>query len=97
MSELRIPDLVWIGQNASTQGKKPLRIELFRAVQWQCNWNLHRKTMYPHPPLSTREYWQQYYRLRVDGRWIGMKGYKYRFYTLVQALAVAERLFEERT
>lgn len=49
--------------------------------------------MHPHPPLRDREYWQQYYRLRVDGRWHGRKGYKYAFFTLEQAVAIADRLF----
>lgn len=88
-------DMVWRWGNAATQGKKPLRIELFRAEQWRPGYRPHRKTMYPHPPLRNREYWQQYYRLRVDGRWHGKAGYKYRFYTLEQAVKLAERLYLE--
>ena len=97
MSELRAPDIVWRWGNAAMQGKKPLRIELFRAEQWRRNWSPFRKTMHPHPPLRNREYWQEYFRLRVDGRWHGRTGYKYGFYTLEQAVRIAQRLYEERT
>jgi hypothetical protein len=96
MSEIRMPDIVLRWGNAAIQGKKPLRIELFLAEQWRGNWNPYKRTMHPHPPLRTREYWQQYYRLRVDGRWLGLKGYKYSFYTLEQALKLAERLHRDR-
>jgi hypothetical protein len=97
MSELRIPDIVWRWGNAATEGKKPLRIELFRAEQWQPNWTPYRKTMHPHPPLLNREYWQKYFRLRVDGRWHGQRGYKYSFFTLEQALKIAEQMHGEQT
>lgn len=97
MSEERISDIVWRWGNAAKQGKKSLRIELYRAEQWRFNWKPHRRTMHPHPPLGTREYWQQYYRLRVDGRWQGKPGYKYSFYTLEQAVQLAKRIYEERT
>ena len=96
MSELRIADMVWRWGNAAIQGKKSLRIELFQAEQWRHNWNPHKRTMHPHPPLRTREYWQQYYRLRVDGRWFSRKGYKYNFYTLEQAVKLAERIYKGR-
>lgn len=96
MSEERIPDAVWRFGNAAIQGKKPLRIDLFRAEQWKHSWSPYRKTMFPHPPLRNREYWQQYYRLRVDGRWHGKPGYKFTFYTLVQAVELADRLYKEQ-
>lgn len=89
-------DIVWRWGNAATHGKKPLRIELFAAEQFKGNWIPHKRTMHPHPPLRTREYWSEYYRLRVDGRWLGHKGYKYSFYTLEQAVKLAERLYRER-
>jgi|GEM_PF-1639225 len=97
MSEERIADIVWRFGNAATQGKKPLRIELFRAEQWRPGWRPHKRNMHPHPPLSDREYWQQYYRLRVDGRWLRMSGYKYVFYTLEQAVTLAEKKYREGT
>ncbi len=87
-----MPDLVWRWGNAATQGKKPLRIELYKAEQWRHSWNPHKRTMHPHPPLRTREYWSQYYRLRVDGRWFGRSNYKYTFFTLEQAVKLAELL-----
>jgi len=96
MSEIRIPDIVWRWGNAAAQGKKSLRIELYSAEQWRRNWNPYRKTMHPHPLLRTREYWNQYYRLRVDGRWLGKAGYKYTFFTLVQAVELAGRLLAEK-
>ncbi|MDR2551407.1 MAG: hypothetical protein LBD10_14540 [Desulfobulbus sp.] len=96
MSEIRMPDIVWRWGNAATQGKKPLKIELYQAEQWRHNWDPHKRTMHPHPPLRNREYWNQYYRLRVDGRWQGRKGYKYCFYTLEQAVVLAERMYRER-
>lgn len=93
MSEIRIADIVWRWGNAATQGKKPLKIELFSAEQFRHSWNPTGRTMFPHPPLRNREYWKQYYRLRVDGRWHGKKGYKYAFFTLEQAVALADRLY----
>ncbi len=97
MSEMRIPDIVWRWGNAATQGKKMLKIELFLAEQFRCNWNPYNRTMFPHPPLRNREYWQQYYRLRVDGRWHGRKGYKYAFFTLEQAVKLADRIHKGMT
>lgn len=95
MSEERVADAVIKFSNALKQGKKPLKIELFLAEQWRSDWNPYRKTMHPHPPLRKREYWQQYYRLRIDGRWHGRKGYKYAFYTLIEAVQLAEQLHRE--
>jgi len=82
MSEIRMADIVMKWRIAKNEGKKPLKIEFFRAEQWRRNWNPYRRTMTPRPPLRDREYWQQYYRLRVDGRWLGKTGFKYTFYTL---------------
>ncbi|WP_157470286.1 hypothetical protein [Desulfobulbus elongatus] len=95
MSEMRVADIVWKYRNAAREGKKTLKIELYRAEQWRCNWNPYRKTMTPRPPLRDREYWHQYYRLRVDGRWLGRPGFKYAFYTLEQAVAIGEKLSRE--
>jgi len=95
MSEERIADAVFQFRIAAKQGKKTLKIELYRAEQWQRNWSPYRKTMHPRPPLRDRAYWQQYYRLRVDGRWYGKAGYKYTFFTLVQAVELADRLRTE--
>jgi len=97
MSEERIADMVWRWENAATQGKKPLRIELYRAEQWRTNWSPYRKTMHPHPPLRDRSYWQQYYRLRVDGKWHGESKFKYTFYTLEQAARLADFLHRQRS
>ncbi|MGD9949885.1 MAG: hypothetical protein AB7U29_15600 [Desulfobulbus sp.] len=96
MSEIRMPDIVWRWGNAATEGKKPLRIELFRAELWKSSWNPFKKTMHPHPPLGSREYWQKYFRLRVDGRWHGQDGYKFSFFILEQALRIAEQLHGEQ-
>lgn len=93
MSEERIRDALFLFGSAATQGKKPLKIELYKADQWKRSWRPHKKTMFPRPPLQSREYWQQYYRLRVDGRWYGINGFKYSFFTLEEAVKLAERLF----
>lgn len=96
MSEPRLPDIVWTYRTPIKAGRKPLKIELFQAMQWKYSWNPYsKKKMYPKPPLRDRSYWEQYYRLRVDGRWYGRKGYTFTFYTMVQALEIAERLFRE--
>ena len=90
MSEERVADAVIKFSNALKQGKKPLKIELFLAEQWRSNWNPYRKTMHPHPPLRNREpFWQDYYRLRVDGRWHRTAKHKYCFYTLEEAIRMA--------
>ncbi len=94
MSEMRIADIVWRWGNAATQGKKTLKIELFLAEQFRCNWNPFKRTMHPRPPLRTREYWQQYYRLRVDGRWLSLNACRYHFFTLEQAVAIADQLYK---
>ena len=96
MSEERIADAVFRFGNAATQGKKTLKIELFRAEQFRPGWRPYKRTMHPHPPLRNREYWHQYYRLRVDGRWLQLSGYKYSFYTLEEAVLLGDRLFKER-
>lgn len=92
MSELRMADIVMKWRFAAKEGKKPLKIELYKAEQWRRNWSPYRKTMTPSPPLRDREYWQQYYRLRVDGRWLGKTGFKYAFYTLAEAVVLGEQL-----
>lgn len=87
-----MPDIVWIWKNASVQGKKPLRIELYLAHQWRHNWNPHKRTIHPHPPFHDRDYWTKYYRMRVNGRWRrGHKCYKYSFYTLEEALMLVDK------
>lgn len=98
MSEIRAADIVLRFGNAAIHGKKSLRIELFSAEQFRNKWNPFKRTMYPHPPLRNQEFWQQYYRMRIDGRWIGRnkKGYKYGFYTLEEALQLAQKLFKGR-
>jgi hypothetical protein len=97
MSEERIADVVWRFGNAATQGKKSLRIELFKAEQFRPGWRPHKRNMHPHPPLRDREFWKEHYRLRVDGRWLQLTGYKYSFYTLEQAVNLAERLYREQS
>lgn len=92
MSELRMADIVWKWRNAAREGKKPLKIELYKAEQWRRNWNPYQRTMTPRPPLQSREYWDQYYRLRVDGRWLAKPGFKYAFYTLAEAIDIGEQL-----
>ena len=94
MSEQRIPDAVWRFGNALSQGKKTLRIELFKAEQWRAGWRPYKNTMTPHPPLRDRAYWSEYYRLRVDGRWHGKPGYKFSFYTLAQAVEISTQFLE---
>lgn len=98
MSEIRAADIVVRFGNATPQGKKTLRIELFSAEQFRHNWNPTKRTMYPHPPLRNPDYWQQYYRLRIDGRWFGRhgKGYKYGFYTLEEVVQLGKKLFNSK-
>jgi len=96
MSEERIADIVLRFGNAARHGKKPLKIELYRAEQWKRSWSPFKKTMHPHPPPHDQgEYWQQYYRMRVDGRWWRMSKYKYAFFTLEQAVVLADGLYKE--
>jgi len=82
------------GGGATTQGKKLLKIELFSAEQFRCNWNPYSRKMSPHPQLRNREYWQQYYRLRVDGRGLTLNAYKYYFFPLEQAVEIAGKIYK---
>jgi len=95
MSEKRIPDIVWRFGNAATQGKKPVRIELFRAEQWRWGWRPWKLNIFPPPPLRDPAYWGQYYRLRIDGIWHGKNGYRYCFLTLEQAVRLGDHLYRE--
>lgn len=95
MSEERTPDAIWHFRNASENGKKTLKIELFGAAKWKHNWNPSTRNMYPRPPsiLSAREeYWEKYYRLRVGGRWYRNSKSKFHFFTMGEAVEVAEKL-----
>jgi len=94
MSEIWLPDIVWRCGNATTQGKKLLKIELFSAEQFRCDWNPYSRKRYPHPQLRNREYWQQYYRLRVDGRWFTLNAYKYYFFPPEQAVEIADKMYK---
>lgn len=95
MSEERVADIVLKWGNAAKQGKKPLKIELYKAEQWKHSWNPFKRNMHPHPPLHDQgEYWQQYYRMRVGGKWWRMPKYKYAFYTLDQAITLTDSLYK---
>lgn len=90
MSEIRTANILWKWRIASDKGKKTLKIELFLAEQWRRNWSPYRQTMWPKPPLRDRQYWQQYYRVRVGGKWITRPGFKYVFFTLPDVLLLVE-------
>ena len=93
MSEERIADAVIKFVNASKHGKKSIKIELFCAGQWRHTWNPYKRDMQPRPPLRNREeFWENHYRLRVDGRWHRTARHKYCFYTLEQAIRMAARM-----
>ena len=55
MSEERVADAVVKFGNASKQGKKPVKIELFCAGQWRHTWNPYKRDMQPRPPLHNQE------------------------------------------
>ncbi|HHL33133.1 MAG TPA: hypothetical protein ENJ30_02070 [Desulfobulbaceae bacterium] len=92
MSEVRTPDAIWRFRIAGEDGKKTLKIELFRAGQWRRSWRPYKRNMYPRPPIRKPEYWHTRYRLRIDGRWFGKEGFKYRFLTIEQATRLVSRL-----
>jgi hypothetical protein len=94
MSEQRIPDAIWKFNSALPQGKKVLRIELFMAKQWQHSWKPYKKSVNPHPPLRDSAFWNEHYRLRVDGKWYGINGYKFNFFTMVESVELAQRLLQ---
>jgi hypothetical protein len=95
MSDERIPAGVIIVKTPRFQGKKNVKIELFKAAQWQRKYRPFKKNVTPRPPVMDHDqvYWAQRYRLRVDGRWHGSAGFKYTFFTLDEILQLAgERL-----
>ncbi len=89
MSEHRQPEEVWIKRLPQNEGKKTAKnckqkIELFPAHYWALDWEPGSKLFYPKPPLKSgarKEFWDTYYRVRVNGVWLSLVGMKYEFFT----------------
>ncbi|MBL4904424.1 MAG: hypothetical protein JKY62_17510 [Desulfocapsa sp.] len=92
MSEERVPDAIWRFWIAGINGRKLLRIELFLARQWKITARIGKRNRYPWCPMRGMEYWTEYYRLRINGRWRQKEGYRFRFFTLVESLELVEQL-----
>ncbi len=95
MSEERTPDAIWRFRVAGRDGKKTIKIELFIAAQWRYSWNPFKRNMTPRPKHRDNGYWKRYYRLRINGKWHGRTVRKFTFYTLPEALGIAERLVKK--
>jgi hypothetical protein len=95
MSDERKPDAIWRFWVAEANGKKLLKIELFQARQWRSSATISKRNRYPWCPMMGMEYWTKYYRLRINGRWRQKEGYRFRFFTLVESLELAEQLKQQ--
>lgn len=95
MSDPRKPDAIWRFWVAGRNGRKLLRIELFQARHWKSAAKLSKRNRYPWCPNKGMEYWTEYYRLRINGRWHQKPGYRFRFLTLTEALELCKRRIEQ--
>lgn len=74
----------WIIKIPSNEGAKSLKIELYKAGHFREHFDLYdREKWFPKPPFRSnarRTFWQQRYRVKVNGFWYGAEA-KYRTYT----------------
>lgn len=95
MSDERTPDAIWRFWVAGINGRKLLRIELFEATQWKMKAKTSKRNRYPWCPMKGMEYWTEYYRMRINGRWRQKEGYRFRFFTLEESLELAKQLIKQ--
>lgn len=78
--------------NAKYNGKKVTKIELFKAVKWKRKWRPFKRTMNPTPPMNgdSSPYWEDNYRIRIDGVWRRSASCKYLFFSLGEVLDLLE-------
>ncbi len=99
MSEERLPCGIFYVKTSRFKGKKNVKIELFKAEQWQRKFRPYKKNTHPQPPTMDRDgtYWPLRYRIRVNDRWYGVEGMKFTFYTLPEVLQLIGYEFENLT
>jgi len=68
------------------RGSFSMKVEVFYAYHWAGSWNPPSSLFYPRPPLRTEDrqrYWENMYRLRIDGKWFGIKA-KFNMFTRIE-------------
>lgn len=97
MAEERLACKVILVKDADGSGKKPgdfctRRVELFRAFQWRRCYRPDKRNMHPRPPIhQADDYWQERFRVRLDGRWYNPGQSKYTFLTLDEVLKLVAK------
>ena len=86
MTEHRQPTASFSKRFAQEDSNKTMKIELFIAHIYAPKWEPLSKKFYPKLPFNgmrRKEYWENRYRARIDGVWVGGKA-KYTMFTKEQ-------------
>lgn len=99
MSDPHLPLGIFCLKVPQFRGKKTIKVELFDAKRWRFKFSPYKKTTYPKPPIRdlNKEYWPNRFRVRINGSWYGVDGFKYTFYTMPEILDIVGDKFMDLT
>jgi hypothetical protein len=100
MSDPRHPGTVLIKKLPGKQGKKSVKMELYRAELWTERVLLSSKSRpkvrvfdpEPRCVYNSRSL-KGFYRLKVNGKWLRLEGYDYSFVTEILAYEIFRKIF----
>jgi hypothetical protein len=92
--DFRVPDKTIIVKCESKTQKNSRILQVFRARQWQHNCRYGTRLMYPCRSLYNEEFWDNHFRLRLDGSWMRESAFKYHFFTADQVQGIVAGLLE---
>jgi hypothetical protein len=94
MADRRLADETFIRKLPRKQGKKAgksgIKIELFRGTQFASRWFPGDDSFFPKPPLQSqerKEFWERMFRVRMDGKWLGVVG-RVRLFSVQEVRAI---------
>lgn len=88
----RIPERTLTIKCANETQKNTFNLHIFTAEQFKRRYRVGKRNVHPMPPSQDATWWQNHYRLRVNGKWLTDRASKYRFYSAGELLEVIASL-----
>lgn len=77
----RLPDKVVIVKCGVQPQEKSRILHIFKAGQFRRKVRPGRRDIFPRATVNDAAFWESFYRVRLDGRWLSESGCRYHFYS----------------
>lgn len=87
----RVPDHTVTLKCGYGEQKITRNLHVFVAEQFRGRWRVGKRNVFPLPSARDDSWWQNRFRIRLDGCWYGTEA-KYRFFTMVELASLIGKL-----